>query len=54
MNRLPLLCLALVLSMPAFAGPAEDAEYDAMVAAALKAPADADYGRMRQVFAQTS
>ncbi len=55
MNRLPLACLAVaLLAAPAFGGEAEDAEYDTLVAAALTAPEDADYARIRELFAKTS
>jgi len=49
---LKFILLGLMLwAAPAIAGPAEDAEYDVLVAAAMRAPASVDYGRMRTLYA---
>ena len=56
LRLLPLSALpfVLLLAVPAFAGEAEDAEYQALVTAAMADPKAADYGRMRTVYAQSS
>lgn len=54
MNVLRVMSLGvLLLAAPAFAGEAEDAAYDALVAAAMKAPKSVNYLRMREMFAET-